>query len=115
VPGRQSTTASPWLVTPRNTHLMVTCHATGVTKPVDRLELSTVVAPPTLNPVPTSVCSVLTGPYWCHAMEECKALQSNNMWDLVSRPPGHEKKGVEKRSLPRVEALSEGFARRLGA
>jgi hypothetical protein len=36
---------------PRSTHQMVTRRATGVTKPVGRLQLSAVAAPPTLSPV----------------------------------------------------------------
>jgi hypothetical protein len=47
-----------------STHPMVTRHATGVTKPMDRLQLSVVAAPPTLSPVPTSVRSVLADPHW---------------------------------------------------
>jgi hypothetical protein len=64
---------------------MVTCRAVGVTKPVDCLQLSAAVASPTLFPVLTSVCSALTDPHWCRAMEY-EALLSNNTWDLVTRP-----------------------------
>jgi hypothetical protein len=71
---------------PHSTHLMVACRAAGVTKPVDHLQLSAAAAPPTLSPVPTSVCSTLVGPHWRCAMEEYEALLSNNTWDLVSRP-----------------------------
>jgi hypothetical protein len=46
---------------PRSTHPMVTRRAVGVTKPVDRLQLSTAAAPPTLPTVPTSVRSALAG------------------------------------------------------
>jgi hypothetical protein len=73
---------------PRSTHPMVTRHGAGVTKPVDRLQLSTTAAPPTLSPVLTSVRSVLTDPHCRHAMEEYEALLSNNTWDLVPQPPG---------------------------
>jgi hypothetical protein len=66
---------------------MVTRHAAGVTKPVDRLQLSTAAAPPTLSPAPTSVHSALTDPHWHCTMEEYEALLSNSMWDLVPRPP----------------------------
>jgi hypothetical protein len=48
---------------PRITHLMVTRRATGLSKPVDRLQLSAVAAPPTLSPVPTSVHSALVNPH----------------------------------------------------
>jgi hypothetical protein len=67
---------------------MVTRRAVGVTKPVDRLQLSAAAAPPTLSPVPTSVRSALADPHWCRAMEEYEALLSNSTWDLVPRPPG---------------------------
>jgi hypothetical protein len=48
---------------PRSTHLIVTHRAAGVTKHVDRLQLSAVVAPPSLSPVPTSVRSALADPH----------------------------------------------------
>jgi hypothetical protein len=70
-----------------STHPMVTHCAAGVTKPIDRLQLSVAAAPSTLSPVPTSVCSALTNPHWCHAMEEYEALLFNIMWDLVPRSP----------------------------
>jgi hypothetical protein len=73
---------------PLSTHLMVTRRAAGVTKPVDRLQLSAAAVPPTLSPVPTFICSTLTDPHWCHAMEEYKVMLSNSTWDLVPRPPG---------------------------
>jgi hypothetical protein len=65
---------------------MVT-RAAGITKPVDRLQLSVAAAPLTLSPIPTSVCSALVDPHWRRAMEEYKALLSNNTWDLIPRPP----------------------------
>jgi hypothetical protein len=45
---------------PRTTHPMVTRRAAGVTKPMDRLQLSATAAPLTLSLVLTSVRSVLT-------------------------------------------------------
>jgi hypothetical protein len=63
---------------PRSTHPMVTRHAAGVTKPVDRLQLSTAAAPPTLSLVPTPARSALADPHWSRAMEEYEALLSNN-------------------------------------
>jgi hypothetical protein len=48
---------------PHSTHPMVTRRAARVTKPVDRLQLSAVAAPPTLFSVPTSVRSVLADPH----------------------------------------------------
>jgi hypothetical protein len=74
---------------PRNTDPMVTHHAAGVTKPVDRLQLSVAINPPTLSLVSTSVWSALTDPQWrCTMDEEYEALLSKNTWDLVPRPPG---------------------------
>jgi hypothetical protein len=68
---------------------MVTRRAAGVTKPVDRIQLSAAAAPLTLSPVPTVVRSALVEPHWRHAMEEeYEALVSNNTWDLVPRPRG---------------------------
>jgi hypothetical protein len=67
---------------------MVTRRAVGVTKPVDRLQLSITVAPPTLSPVPTSIRSVLADPHWHHTMEEYETLLSKSTWDLVPQPPG---------------------------
>jgi hypothetical protein len=51
---------------PRSTHPMVTRHAAGVTKLVDRLQLSATAAPPTLSSEPTSDRSALTDPHWHH-------------------------------------------------
>jgi hypothetical protein len=73
---------------PRSTHPMVTRRAAGVTKPVDRLQLSAAATPQTLSPVPTFVRSMLVDPHWRHAMEEYEALLSNSTWDLVPQPPG---------------------------
>jgi hypothetical protein len=73
---------------PRSTHPMVTRRAAGVTKPVDRLQLSAAATPQTLSPVPTFVRSTLVDPHWRHAMEEYEALLSNSTWDLVPQPPG---------------------------
>jgi hypothetical protein len=73
---------------PRSTHPMVTRRVVGITKPMDHLQLfATTSAPPTLSPVLTSVRSMLTYPNWHRAMEEYKALLSNNMWDMAPQPP----------------------------
>jgi hypothetical protein len=48
---------------PHSTHPMVTHRAVGVTKPVDRLQLSAAVAPLTLSLVLTSVRSTLADPH----------------------------------------------------
>jgi hypothetical protein len=47
---------------PHRTHLMVTCRAAGVIKPVDCLQFSTITAPLTLCLVTTSIRTVLTNP-----------------------------------------------------
>jgi hypothetical protein len=69
---------------------MLTRRAAGVLRPVDRLILAadTTVTPPDASPVPSSVCTALTDPHWCRAMEEYTALLANHTWDLVSCPPG---------------------------
>jgi hypothetical protein len=67
---------------PRSTHPMVTHRAVGVTKPVDRLQLSIAAAPLTLTLVPSSVHSALVDPHWRCTMEKYEA---NSTWDLVPR------------------------------
>jgi hypothetical protein len=57
----------------------------GIHIPVDRLTLH--AAP--LSSVPSSVRSALSDPAWRNAMQdEFDALQANNTWTLVPRPPG---------------------------
>jgi hypothetical protein len=68
----------------RSMHTMVTCRAAWITKPEDRLQLSVADSSP-LFPVLSSVRSVLVKLHLRHAMEEYKALLSNNTWDLVPR------------------------------
>jgi hypothetical protein len=72
---------------PRSTHPMVTHHAGGVTKPVNRVQLFAATAPPTLSLVSTSVRSALVDPHWHRTMKEYEALLSNSTWDLVPWPP----------------------------
>jgi hypothetical protein len=48
---------------------MVTRHATGVLRPIDRLILM-VDAPPGASSIPSSISAALTDPHWCSAMEE---------------------------------------------
>jgi hypothetical protein len=60
---------------------MVTCRATGATKLVFCLQLSTATASSMLSRVLTSICSVLADPHWRRAMEY-EALLSNIMWDF---------------------------------
>lgn len=56
----------------------------GFRQPVDRLNLNTVA----LSPVPTSVRTALSDPAWRLAMQaEFDALQANDTWTLVPRPP----------------------------
>jgi hypothetical protein len=68
---------------------MVTRRVAGVTMPVDCLQLFAATAtPPTLSPVPTSVCSVLTDPHWRLAMEETyETLLSNSTANVASAAP----------------------------
>jgi hypothetical protein len=66
---------------------MVTRHAAGVTKLMNHLQLSAIVALSTLPPVPTYVYSALVDPHWHHTMEEYDALLFNSTWDLVPRLP----------------------------
>jgi hypothetical protein len=63
---------------PRSTHPMVTRRATGVTKPVGRLQLSIAAASWTLSPVSSSVHSMLADSHWCRTIEEYEAVLSNN-------------------------------------
>jgi hypothetical protein len=66
---------------------MVTRCATGITKPVDRLQLSAATSL-MLSPIPSSVHGALVDPHWRRAMEEgYEAMLSNRTWDLVPRPP----------------------------
>jgi hypothetical protein len=93
---------------------MVTRRAAGVTKPVDRLQLSAATTPQTLSPVPTFVRSTLVDPHWRHAMEEYEALLSNSTWDLVLQPPGANivtAKWIFKHKLKKDDSLDRCKAR----
>jgi hypothetical protein len=103
---------------------MVTRRATGVTNPMDRLQLSVVVAPSTLSLVPTSVRSTLADPHWRRAMEEYEALLSNSTWDLVPRPSGanvitdkwifkHKLKADDSLDRYKARWVLRGFTQRL--
>jgi hypothetical protein len=69
---------------------MVTRHAPGVLRPVDRLILvaDTTTTPPDASLVPSFVCTALADPHWRQTMEEYAALLANHTWDLVPHPPG---------------------------
>ena len=68
-----------------NTHSMFTRGKRGMSKPVDRLNLLVDV----LIPLPKSYRGALKDPHWHNAMmDEFSALQNNQTWDLVPRPPG---------------------------
>jgi histone deacetylase 1/2 len=57
----------------------------GVRQPVDHLNLHTAV----LSSVPTSIRTALLDPAWRLAMQaKFDALQANDTWTLVPRPPG---------------------------
>lgn len=57
----------------------------GFRLPQTRLNLH---ASPTLSPLPKTYKSALLDPNWSAAMrDEFQALQSNNTWQLVPRPP----------------------------
>ena len=58
----------------------------GFLLPTKRLNLT---ATPTISPIPTSYKRALLDPLWLSAMrDEFEALQQNNTWTLVPKPPG---------------------------
>ena len=66
---------------------MVTRARAGVHKPNPKYALTTLTA--AISPVPRSVRSALKDPNWYAAMQsEFDALQANQTWCLVPRPPG---------------------------
>jgi hypothetical protein len=76
---------------PGHVHPMVTRHAAGVLRPIDRLILAadTSTTPPDASPVSSSVRTALADPHWRRAMEEeYTTLLANHTWDLVPCPPG---------------------------
>ena len=85
-PSGRTTTTVPQAIPPvTNAHGMRTRGKDGTRHPVDRLNLHAAA----LSPVPTSVRSALADPVWRQAMqEEFDALQANDTWSLVPRPPG---------------------------
>ena len=85
--GRSTTMAPEAIVPITNAHGMRTRGKDGFRQPVDRLNLHTTVA--ATSPVPSSVRTALSDPAWRLAMQaEFDALQSNDTWTLVPRPPG---------------------------
>ncbi|KAF8669207.1 hypothetical protein HU200_051537 [Digitaria exilis] len=76
------------------THHMVTRAKAGIFVPNPRF--AHVATDVSLPSVPTSVRTALHDPAWHAAMdEEFKALQANNTWSLVPRPPGAHRAGVD--------------------
>jgi hypothetical protein len=70
---------------PTNEHSMRTRAKSGFRLPQTRLNLH---ATPTISPLPKSYKSALLDPTWAAAMrDEFQALQSNQTWQLVPRPP----------------------------
>ena len=66
---------------------MVTRAASGIVKPVTRLNLVAVHS--SVSAIPTNYRSALADPHWRAAMtDEYKALLDNNTWRLVPRPSG---------------------------
>ena len=66
---------------------MVTRAASGIVKPVTRLNL--VAMHSSVSAIPANYRSALADPHWRAAMtDEYKALLDNNTWRLVPRPSG---------------------------
>ena len=81
-------------VQPVPAHPMLTRAKAGIHKPNPRYTLSADSSPPSsstaaISPIPSSAHAALRDPNWHAAMEaEFHALQSNQTWRLVDRPPG---------------------------
>jgi hypothetical protein len=85
--GRTVATAPTTIVPVTNVHSMRTRGKDGLRQPMDRLNLSTTVT--ATSPLPSSVRTALSDPAWRQAMQaEFDALQANDTWTLVPRPPG---------------------------
>jgi len=84
----RTTTMTPEAIVPiTNAHSMRTRGKDGFWQLVDRLNLHMTAAATTL--VPSSVRAALLDPAWRLAMQaEFDALQANDTWTLVPRPPG---------------------------
>jgi hypothetical protein len=80
-------TAPTTIVPVTNVHSMRTRGKDGFRQPVDSLNLSTTVV--ATFSLPSSVRTALSDPAWRQAMQtEFDALQANDTWTLVPRPPG---------------------------
>jgi hypothetical protein len=85
--GHTTATAPEAIVPVTNAHSMRTHGKDGFRQPVDRLNLHMTAA--ATSPVPSSVRAALSDPAWRLAMQaEFDALQGNDTWTLVPRPPG---------------------------
>jgi hypothetical protein len=105
-----------------NDHGMRTRGKSSFIQPVDRLNLHAGV----LSPAPKTLRSALTDPHWRAAMQvEFDALQANDTWELVPRPPGinlvtgkwiYRHKFLVDGSLDRYKArwVLQGFTQRPG-
>jgi len=83
--GHTTSTTPETIVPVVNAQSMHTHGKSGFRQPVDRLNLNTA----SLSLVPTSVHTALSDPAWRLAMQaEFDALQANDTWTLVPRPPG---------------------------
>jgi hypothetical protein len=72
---------------PHHTHPMVIWQAAGVLRPAT---LFATEREPQISPILSSVREALADPHWRRVMEEeYEALPTNQTWDLVSRPFGH--------------------------
>ena len=84
-PPLQITTSTPSTRQPTHTHTMITRAKNHISKPIQKLNLSTQLSPPT-DIEPTTATQALKDQKWCRAKsQEYDALVRNGTWELV--PP----------------------------